>query len=174
MNRIDSYEQFLLLQGNKDAAACRQRDCRGHFLKSSKNGKCSMCSTEHCPKCLAVVHEGACQIDRTEEAVMRNLSYRKCPRCSIWVEKIAGCEYINCKCGIEFCYRCGAEYAKDPCRKGEIWRKEAEIRKLMRNLQVSLPSDLPSTSHYIQEFSLYCLGLFSFWRLLCLSQFCTV
>lgn len=74
---------------------------------------------------------------------MRGLSYRKCPKCSIWVEKVDGCEYINCKCGIEFCYRCGEEYAKDPCRKRDVWRKEAEIRSLMSGLKVGIPSDLP-------------------------------
>jgi hypothetical protein len=52
---------------------------------------------------------------------MIKLNLKKCPNCSIWVEKIAGCEYISCKCGIQFCYRCGIEFVKDPCRKKKLW-----------------------------------------------------
>ena len=80
------------------------------------------CATAHCVKCLKIVHEGACAVDSTE-LEMRGLNYRKCPKCGIWVEKVDGCEYINCKCGVEFCYRCGEQYAKDPCRKREMWNK---------------------------------------------------
>jgi E3 ubiquitin-protein ligase RNF144 len=115
--RIDNYELFLFLQNNKDAAACKQKDCKGYFLKSGNNSACTVCASLHCKQCLGLAHAGSCPSNKQEEEELRALNYRRCPKCAIWVEKIAGCEYINCKCGIEFCYRCGEEYSKDPCRK---------------------------------------------------------
>lgn len=155
IGRIDNYDRFQFLQNNPSAAACRKQDCPGHFLKTNLGSRCEICSTAHCLKCLGIGHEGACNADGMD-IVMRGLNYRKCPKCSIWVEKVDGCEYINCKCGIEFCYRCGEEYAKDPCRKREVWRKEAEIRRLMNGLRVALPSDLPGKLLYIKMFVCYC------------------
>jgi hypothetical protein len=55
---------------------------------------------------------------------MKNLGYRKCPKCLIWIEKSEGCNYIDCKCSCKFCYKCGNEFDKDPCRKGGQWKKD--------------------------------------------------
>jgi hypothetical protein len=72
---------------------------------------------------------------------MRELNYRRCPSCRIWVEKVAGCEYIHCKCQTEFCFRCGIEFSRDPCRKRQVWEKEAEIRGLFNRLRIRCPED---------------------------------
>jgi E3 ubiquitin-protein ligase RNF217 len=34
---------------------------------------------------------------------------QRCPKCSIYIEKIDGCDHMLCaKCNSKFCYRCGA------------------------------------------------------------------
>ena len=60
INRIENYKLFLYLQGNKDAVACRKRDCKGYYLKSTEKGVCSICGAEHCLLCLEVSHKGPC------------------------------------------------------------------------------------------------------------------
>ncbi|OAL23128.1 hypothetical protein AYO22_06621 [Fonsecaea multimorphosa] len=34
--------------------------------------------------------------------------WRQCPTCGNMVEKTEGCEHMDCVCGVEFCYVCGA------------------------------------------------------------------
>lgn len=65
---------------------------------------------------------------------MGKLHYKRCPKCRIWVQKVAGCQYISCKCGVEFCYRCGNLFQMDPCRLGTVWLTQSKIRKMMRKL----------------------------------------
>mmetsp|Transcript_27656 Transcript_27656/g.81285 ORF Transcript_27656/g.81285 Transcript_27656/m.81285 type:complete len:342 (+) Transcript_27656:43-1068(+) len=36
-----------------------------------------------------------------------------CPRCHIIVERTEGCNHVRCRCGHEFCYRCGKPTAED-------------------------------------------------------------
>ena len=70
---------------------------------------------------------------------MKKNDYQKCPNCSIWVEKKEGCQYIDCKCGTAFCYKCGAEFASDPCRTGEILNENNQIRKILFDFKYSPP-----------------------------------
>nr|GEU47122.1 zinc finger, C6HC-type [Tanacetum cinerariifolium] len=37
----------------------------------------------------------------------KNKKWKKCPRCSYYVELASGCLHIRCRCGHEFCYGCG-------------------------------------------------------------------
>lgn len=49
---------------------------------------------------------------RDEELLTHNLGllpYNKCPKCSVLIEKYAGCNAIKCtQCGIAFCWLCNA------------------------------------------------------------------
>lgn len=37
---------------------------------------------------------------------------KQCPSCKFWVEKNKGCDHMTCRCGYEFCFRCGAKYGE--------------------------------------------------------------
>ncbi|WCJ41085.1 RING/U-box protein with C6HC-type zinc finger [Euphorbia peplus] len=39
-------------------------------------------------------------------------SWRQCVKCSYMIEFAGGCYHIICRCGFEFCYKCGAEWRK--------------------------------------------------------------
>ena len=49
-----------------------------------------MCKVLHCRKCASIMHEGPC-LETAEDKQMKDLNYRKCPTCRVWVEKSAGC-----------------------------------------------------------------------------------
>jgi hypothetical protein len=66
--------------------------------------------------------------------MLKKMMFKKCPLCRSWVEKNAGCTYIACKCGTDFCYRCGELFDRDPCRKNKEWRMEARTRGIMASL----------------------------------------
>ena len=95
------------MQKNPDFKACAKLDCNGRIDLKHKRKECNNCHEPHCPKCLKLFHEGNCIVDKFDEE-MKNNKYQKCPNCSIWVDKKEGCEYIDCKCGTAFCYKCGA------------------------------------------------------------------
>ncbi|TNV77871.1 hypothetical protein FGO68_gene2248 [Halteria grandinella] len=43
---------------------------------------------------------------------------KQCPFCKFWVEKSQGCDHMRCRCGKEFCYRCGGVYRQCACVAG--------------------------------------------------------
>lgn len=54
-------------------------------------------------------HDGKCA---KNEAVFLNMKYNycKCNKCGIIVEKSEACDHMTCKCGNEFCYKCGRKW----------------------------------------------------------------
>lgn len=45
--------------------------------------------------------------------VIKSMS-KKCPKCGANVNKKSGCDHMTCRCGQQFCYKCGGAYL--PCR----------------------------------------------------------
>ena len=35
--------------------------------------------------------------------------------CHFWVERQSGCSHMTCRCGYEFCYKCGDAYDECEC-----------------------------------------------------------
>ena len=101
---------------NPHLKPCSVPNCKGHIDTKSNIKKCSKCGKKHCAKCLKVFHNGVCIADEHDVA-MKSAQCQKCPACGIWVQKNEGCDYIDCKCGKQFCFRCGMPFAEDPCRK---------------------------------------------------------
>jgi len=50
---------------------------------------------------------------------------RPCPKCSVIVSRIEGCDDMRCVCGCSFCYRCGKQGCGrgKKCIAGAAWRK---------------------------------------------------
>ena len=38
---------------------------------------------------------------------------RKCPWCKIWIDKYEGCDYMMCRCGGNFCWKCGRKWRSE-------------------------------------------------------------
>jgi hypothetical protein len=61
-------------------------------------------------------------VNGTDEAEMDDLTLhwlqeqtRLCPSCGVRIQKIEGCDLMECMCGYRFCYRCGSQGAQCSC-----------------------------------------------------------
>jgi len=83
--------------------------------------RCEQCTKDWCWHCYAPAHpdetcrqykKNQSQLDqwakiRRSDNQQRNA--QRCPKCSIYIEKIDGCDHMHCtKCDSKFCYRCGS------------------------------------------------------------------
>ncbi|UJR25187.1 hypothetical protein I4U23_006542 [Adineta vaga] len=118
---------------------------------------CEQCEKDWCWSCYAPSHPNeTCRqfktnhthIDlwartrRSDNNNQRNA--QRCPKCSIYIEKIDGCDHMHCtKCDSKFCYRCGsrmrlpfyighdAKYSIFGC-KYKLWPNRPLLRWLVR------------------------------------------
>lgn len=49
------------------------------------------------------------------EQFVKGKNFKQCPKCRRWVEKTQGCDHMTCRCGGEFCYKCGGPYRNCYC-----------------------------------------------------------
>ncbi|CAF0775139.1 unnamed protein product [Didymodactylos carnosus] len=82
--------------------------------------ECEHCQQSWCWRCYAPMHDGqSCKEfkkDRTridtwakgKRLTDNQRNAQKCPKCAIYIEKIDGCNHMQCgKCNAKFCYECG-------------------------------------------------------------------
>jgi hypothetical protein len=73
---------------------CQVENCKG-FL--STGYKCELCDAKTCPKCIEVIEdEHECKPDSIASAEMIKKDTKPCPKCSIRVYKIDGCNQMWC------------------------------------------------------------------------------
>ncbi|KAF9529017.1 hypothetical protein CPB83DRAFT_906496 [Crepidotus variabilis] len=98
---------------------CTTPDCKQVYRRQQppQNIHCPSCFKTICSACDDEVHEKmSCEEsrlyrnpeerDRRNEEFMVQNGYKKCPRCSSWIEKIDGCNRMSCRCGAHLCWRC--------------------------------------------------------------------
>ncbi|XP_050216149.1 E3 ubiquitin-protein ligase RSL1-like [Mercurialis annua] len=101
----------------KDCSLMLINDEEGEVIRESE---CPNCRRLFCAVCKVPWHSGIdCdkfqtlhKDEREMEDIMllqlaENKQWRRCPACKIYVEKTQGCNYMKCRCGASFCYRCG-------------------------------------------------------------------
>ncbi|KAK1429526.1 hypothetical protein QVD17_11737 [Tagetes erecta] len=103
---------------------------------SSSSGmrQCVECQRHFCVNCKVPWHNNFTCIDymksslfkSSNEAKLKSLAttkeWRECIRCKNLVELAKGCYHIYCRCGHEFCYKCGAAWInKTPTCKCRLW-----------------------------------------------------
>ncbi|KAI8003781.1 hypothetical protein LOK49_LG08G00875 [Camellia lanceoleosa] len=110
---------------------CPFMDCLAMLVNDSgeviRKIECPACWRSICAKCGVLWHlEFTCEEferlnakkkkGKDDDGLVKELakkkSWRKCPNCKIYVEKTEGCLHITCRCGYEFCYRCGSKWGK--------------------------------------------------------------
>ncbi|GKD21872.1 zinc finger, C6HC-type containing protein [Tanacetum coccineum] len=106
---------------------CPFKDCSALLVDdgglSVTSSECPNCNRLFCAQCKVAWHAGIdCrqfqmvikgEIDPTDIWLMnlaKTKNWRRCPKCSFYVEKTEGCLHISCRCGYQFCYGCGMEY----------------------------------------------------------------
>ncbi|KAK3021459.1 hypothetical protein RJ639_047631 [Escallonia herrerae] len=106
---------------------CPFRDCSAMLVNDSgeviREIDCPECGRSFCALCRVPWHaEFTCKEfqklnvkkkgkeDLMVDMLAKKKQWRKCPQCRIYIEKTQGCLHITCRCGYEFCYRCGSKY----------------------------------------------------------------
>ncbi|KAI0694968.1 hypothetical protein BC835DRAFT_1406347 [Cytidiella melzeri] len=91
--------------------------------------QCMACDTVMCVPCEVSWHEDlTCEEyqalpfderspeDQQALQLMRANHWRRCPECHFIVELTIGCNHINCRCGCNFCFKCGTKW-KSKCTR---------------------------------------------------------
>ncbi|GAB2245925.1 hypothetical protein Droror1_Dr00001418 [Drosera rotundifolia] len=104
---------------------CPFKNCSAMMIGDGSEGltnsECPECKRLFCVRCKVMWHEGMeCgeyqklkKNEKCVEAIMfkklaDNKKWKRCPACKMYVERIDGCNYILCRCGVSFCYSCGS------------------------------------------------------------------
>ena len=137
-----SLQSFISV--NNDAySCCPTPDCTYvfFFVHGDTDFQCPLCEKRHCLKCNVEYHEGATcseyqkwsllngQSDDLFGTLVEKKKMKQCARCRNWVEKADGCPHITCRCGFEFCYRCGQKWPHSKCPADQQKRQKKLSRK---------------------------------------------
>lgn len=109
---------------NSDISWCPTADCRYMFVYEDGDPaqfNCPICFKVYCIKCKSDWHDGqTCaeykvnntysEADKQFEEFIRGSKFKQCGKCKFWVGRSEGCDHMTCRCGHQFCYRCGGNY----------------------------------------------------------------
>src|SRR6266498_5971479 len=112
------YELLVLERSTPNPVYCKGRECARFIPPSQARGPdalhCSHCGRNTCKHCREWSHPGTDCPQNPEAQRAREMAtsrgWKICPSCGNMVEKRDGCAHIVCRCGAEFCYRCGRSY----------------------------------------------------------------
>lgn len=111
---------------------CSNTNC-GKFILPALVGHdratCSHCGTSTCIHCKGTSHFDECPNDDDLQATLalaQEQGWRRCHLCGAIVELAQGCNHITCKCGGQFCYKCGVVWKACSC---EAWDEENLLRR---------------------------------------------
>ncbi|KAI9320563.1 hypothetical protein BX666DRAFT_1851846, partial [Dichotomocladium elegans] len=60
--------------------------------------------------------------------------WTQCPQCKEMVMRSSGCNTIRCRCGKEFCYRCGGSSRNHNCQRQCHNMSDSQLRKLRESM----------------------------------------
>jgi hypothetical protein len=131
---LKKYEDVREEFGSRNPTYCAVPNC-GTFLAGAvifaDFKACQKCSQQTCIRCknLRALHEGSDKIGETNQiasagahhcpgivvppeltALVAKEEWNRCPGCRHLVEKTEGCDFMECICGEEFCYKCGQPF----------------------------------------------------------------
>ncbi|XP_076935535.1 E3 ubiquitin-protein ligase RSL1-like [Bidens hawaiensis] len=105
-----------------DWVYCPNRDCSAVIINECGSGGnlkrcvCPNCKKPFCFRCKIPWHDGyTCeesgeirdQNDAAFGSLCERKKWKRCPGCRHCVERVEGCPFVRCRCGIDFCYNCG-------------------------------------------------------------------
>ncbi|CAD8119373.1 unnamed protein product [Paramecium sonneborni] len=114
--------QIYGLEDDEILANCLNEQCREKYIiwKNAEYQKCIKCKMEYCRLCFLPQHKDICTCEEQkmlyQDKVYKDLKILlkacRCPKCRIMVEKVAGCNFMTCKCGTFFCNLCDIQLEK--------------------------------------------------------------
>ncbi|KAI1210033.1 uncharacterized protein F4807DRAFT_460320 [Annulohypoxylon truncatum] len=100
---------------------CSNVDC-GSFIpddfKFTGFAVCRDCDSLTCTECRNPCHEGDCSLydDSAElKELAKKEGWAECYECGRMIEKVEGCDRIECACGMSICYTCKNAIGKCTC-----------------------------------------------------------
>ncbi|XP_016448639.2 E3 ubiquitin-protein ligase RSL1-like [Nicotiana tabacum] len=122
---ILGYEKFYC--PFKDCSALLIDECSGENIVITQS-KCPECKRLFCAKCKVPWHLGiVCEEfeklhkdEREREDIQlmqlaKSQEWQRCPNCRYYVARSQGCAQMHCRCGCDFCYKCGAQSTNHYC-----------------------------------------------------------
>ncbi|KAF3915642.1 hypothetical protein ABW21_db0209139 [Orbilia brochopaga] len=100
---------------------------------------CIRCRERTCVKCNVRWHNFPrvqCRIDSDMSRLVDlaiSEKWSQCYRCGMAVEKADGCMHMICRCGVDFCYRCGGPWPVCPCSvqtRSEFYRSKFTFKRI--------------------------------------------
>ncbi|KAJ7273089.1 hypothetical protein C8J57DRAFT_265998 [Mycena rebaudengoi] len=104
---------------------CKTADCTQVYRSSAAGtATCPSCFLSICCACDEEAHEGmTCEErklhhdpgeqERRNDAWARQNGVKRCPACSVWIERTEGCNHMSCRCGAHMCWVCGRQFEQD-------------------------------------------------------------
>ncbi|KAI9700468.1 MAG: hypothetical protein M1820_006767 [Bogoriella megaspora] len=137
---VMDFEEKALEYTTSNRTYCSSRSC-GKFINPENIGRaiavCPQCGSETCSFCKGAAHAASdCPQDPGIEAAVQlahNSGWQRCQNCSSFVELINGCNHIRCRCGYQFCYRCGAEWWTCGCPQWGDEQLRLRLEAAVRN-----------------------------------------
>ncbi len=171
---LEKYHKYSLNQAvnaSKEYSWCPTPNCANVFVYDPEVFKdepfnCQLCKQRYCLACRAPYHsEMTCEqfrIGRDPDLndlafleFIRGAKYKMCPFCNFWVEKTDGCDHMSCRCGKEFCYRCGGVYRNCDCYHQGYWMdQEYNDEQYYQNINQLIGQYIPEiniNANYISE-----------------------
>lgn len=125
-NQLD----FYIASRSKDISYCPTLGCNYPFEHSGVSDfECPKCYNHYCLDCRVEYHEGQTCLEFKRDRVnntfgkadeqflqfVKGQNFKQCSNCKHWIERKEGCPHMTCRCGYQFCYRCGGRWGKCPC-----------------------------------------------------------
>ncbi|EAS06981.2 IBR domain protein (macronuclear) [Tetrahymena thermophila SB210] len=166
---IQRYEKFSLqnyIDSNADEISwCPTPNCEYAFIieKDQNQLNCPKCNKSYCLNCKCDYHNGqTCQEykisnnfteeDQKFEQFVAGQKFKQCSKCKMWVEKNQGCDHMTCRCGYQFCYKCGGVYLQCNCSQG--YRQLLPFSNLFRQPIPTFLYNLNDNDDYSNDSSL--------------------
>ena len=127
-NLIKAYKRYKLeleIINDPNKKLCPYPNCDSFLELLDIRNKDVTCKNNHtfCFECLKKPHgKLPCNetIDKNLVEYAKNNFVKKCPKCSIIIEKNKGCNHITCtKCGYQWCWLCNKEYNANHFNEGK-------------------------------------------------------
>ena len=133
-----SLKSFIYANPN-EMKNCLTPDCKMVYKITAEGTKflCSLCGITICTKCHVQYHDNlTCAMyqstaksgDDVMPWLMKDPNKRKrCPRCTVPIEKMEGCNHVACACGAHICWVCLKHFGSSQSCYGHLERSHGSF-----------------------------------------------
>ncbi|KAK0386748.1 hypothetical protein NLU13_6584 [Sarocladium strictum] len=137
IEEINTYKEAEMEYTSTNRVYCASPQCAKHIpvaQRTTDKASCEACGTETCMHCKAPYHEGICLADEGRQSIIKlgaELGWQACFACGEMVNRYVGCDHMTCRCGAQFCYRCGVKWKNCPCSDWDAGLLNQRARELV-------------------------------------------